>query len=138
MKKKVLIIICFCTLICFIIILLFVYTKNRNEFKNGKLLNEFITQYRIDAKNDIKNDDIKFFVYGLELPSKNNNQQIIKIKTDSILKTYGITVKNIGCLINPELTKATEEYKKITEVYLITRNGKDWRLKMKNEIQKLN
>ena len=123
MKKKVLNYSCLFILICFIII--FFYNKNRNEFNNVNLANEILTQFRIDAKNDIKNDDIKFFVYGLQLPSKNKHQQIIKIKKDSILKTYGIRVKNIGCIMNPELTKVTDEYKKITEVYLIKRNGKD-------------
>ena len=69
---------------------------------------------------------------------KNKNQEVIKVKTDSILKIYGISVKNLGCTIMPELTKATEEYAKITEVYLTKRNGKGWRIKMENEIQKIN
>ena len=38
----------------------------------------------------------------------------------------------------PELTKATEEYEKITETYLTKRNGKGWRIKMENEIRKVN
>lgn len=47
-------------------------------------------------------------------------------------------MKNLGCTIMPELTKATKEYEKITEVYLTKRNGKGWKAIMENEIQQIN
>ena len=112
--------------------------KNKNEVENEKFADEILTQFRKDAENDIKNDDVKTFGFGLPLPPKNKNQEIVKVKTDSILKIYGISLKNLGCTIIPELTKATEEYEKITEVYLTKRNGKGWRIKMENEIRKIN
>ena len=99
---------------------------------------EFIAEFKKDAEIDIKNDDVKTFGFGLPLPPKNEVQKIKKVKTDSILKIYGLKVKNLGCTIMPELTKATEEYTKITEVYLTKRNGKGWRMKMENEIRKIN
>lgn len=108
------------------------------HIEHKKFYNETLAEFRKDAENDIKKDDVKIFSFGLPLPSKNNVQNIAKIKTDSILKIYGLSVKNIGCAIIPELMQATEEYKKITEVYLEKRNGKGWRTKMKNEIQKVN
>jgi uncharacterized alpha/beta hydrolase family protein len=138
MKKKVLIIISVAILICLIFIILFFSFKNKNEVENEKFADEILTQFRKDAENDIKNDDVKTFGFGLPLPPKNKNQEIVKVKTDSILKIYGISGKNLGCTIMPELTKATEEYERITEVYLTKRNGKGWRIKMKNEIQKIN
>jgi len=138
MKKKVLIIISVTILICSVFIILFFPFKNKNEVENEKFADDILTQFRKDAENDINNDDVKTFGFGLQLPPKNKNQEVIKVKTDSILKIYGISVKNLGCTIMPELTKATEEYAKITEVYLTKRNGKGWRIKMENEIQKIN
>lgn len=138
MKKKVLIIISVVILICLVFIILFFPFKNKTEVENEKFADEIITQFRNDAENDIKNDDVKTFGFGLPLPPKNKNQEIVQVKTDSILKNYGISIKNLGCTIMPELSKATEEYEKITEVYLTNRNGKGWRIKMENDIQKIN
>lgn len=107
------------------------FIQNKNSY------DEILTEFRKDAENDIRNDDVKTFGFGLPLPPKNKAQAIEKTKTDSILKIYGLKVKNLGCTIMPELTKASEEYKKITEVYLTKRNGKGWRLKMENEIRKV-
>ncbi|MEN9337250.1 MAG: hypothetical protein RLZZ500_2237 [Bacteroidota bacterium] len=109
-----------------------------NHSKNSEVETELILEFKKDAENDIKNDDVKTFGFGLSLPSKNEAQEIEKVKTDSILKVYGLTAKNLGCTIMPELTKATKEYEKITEVYLTKRNGKGWRMKMENEIRKIN
>jgi hypothetical protein len=138
MKKKVLIIISIAILICLLFIVLFFPFKSKNEIENEKFADEILTQFRKDAENDIKNDDVKTFGFGLPLPPKNKNQEIVKAKTDSILKIYGIKVKNLGCTIMPELTKASEEYEKITDVYLTKRNGKGWKTKMLNGIQKVN
>ncbi|KFF06565.1 FEKKY domain-containing protein [Flavobacterium reichenbachii] len=110
-----------------------------NRFiENKKYFDEILTEFRKKAEKDIKNDDVKTFGFGLSLPPKNKIQEIEKVKTDSILKIYGLKVKNLGCSITPELTKASEEYEKITEVYLTKRNGKGWRMKMENEIQNVN
>ena len=138
MKKKALIIISIAVLTCLVIIALFFPFKNRTEIENENFANEILIQFRNDAENDIRNDDVKWFGFGLPLPPKNKNQEIVKVKTDSILKIYGISIKNLGCTIMPELTKATKEYEKITEVYLTKRNGKGWKAIMQNEIQQLN
>ena len=109
-----------------------------NQSRNTEEETELILEFKKDAENDIKNDDVKTFGFGLLLPPKNEVEEIEKLKTDSILKVYGLTVKNLGCTIMPELTKVTEEYEKITETYLTKRNGKGWRIKMENEIRKVN
>lgn len=138
MRNKKLLIILIAFLICIGFIFLFFPFKNKAKIENEKFANEIISQFRKDAENDIKNDDIKTFGFGFPLPPKNKNQEIVKTKTDSILKIYGISVKNLGCTIMPELTKAKKEYEKITEKYLTKRNGKGWRVKMENEIRKIN
>jgi len=121
-----------------IIGMIFMSTNGINRFiQNKNSYDEILTEFRKDAENDIRNDDVKTFSFGLPLPPKNEVQAIEKTKTDSILKIYGLKIKNLGCTIMPELTKASEEYEKITEVYLTNRNGKGWRLKMENEIQKV-
>ena len=131
----------FCkALICVNIIgILFMSLNGINQYVEKKRnYDEILSEFLNNAKNDIKNDNIKRFSFGLQLPPKNKAQEVEKIKSDSILKIYGITIKNLGCTIMPELTKATEEYKKVTEVYLAKRNGKGWRVKMKRELQKVN
>jgi hypothetical protein len=110
-----------------------------NRFmENKKSYDEILAKFRKEAENDIKNDDVKIFGFGLPFPPKNKAEEIEKIKTDSILNIYGLEVKNLGCTIMPQLTKASEEYEKITEVYLTKRNGNGWREKMQNDIQKVN
>lgn len=119
--------------------MIFMGANGINRFiQNKNSYDKILTEFRKDAENDIRNDDVKTFGFGLPLPPKNKDQQIAKTKTDSILKIYGLKVKNLGCTIMPELTKASEEYTKITEDYLTKRNGKDWRVRMENEIQKVN
>lgn len=112
--------------------------KHFTQSQSSEFETELMTQFKKDAENDIKNDNVKTFGFGLPLPPKNVTQEIEKTKTDSILKVYGLTPKNLGCTIMPELTKASEEYERITEVYLTKRNGKGWRIKMENEIRKIN
>ena len=129
---------CIMMIIFNIIGMIFMSTNGINRFiQNKNSYDEILTEFRKDAENDIRNDDVKTFSFGLPLPPKNEVQAIEKTKTDSILKIYGLKIKNLGCTIMPELTKASEEYEKITEVYLTNRNGKGWRLKMENEIQKV-
>ena len=138
MKKKALIIISIAVVTGLTIFALFFPFKNRTEIENENFADEILIQFRNDAENDRRNDDVKWFSFGLPLPPKNKSQEIVKLKTDSILKIYGISIKNLGCTIMPDLTKATEEYEKITEGYLTKRNGKGWRVKMENEIRKIN
>ena len=42
--------------------------KNKNEVENEKFADEILTQFRKDAVNDINNDDVKTFGFGLQLP----------------------------------------------------------------------
>jgi hypothetical protein len=135
MRTKSIITISGLILISAIVVLVY---KPFGQSKNSKFEEELLAQFKKDAENDIKNDNVKTFGFGLPLPPKNKVQEVEKVKTDSILKSYGLTVKNLGCTIMPELTKASEEYEKITEVYLTKRNGKGWRMKMENEIRKIN
>ena len=93
--------------------------------------NQLVNEFRKEAEIDIKNDNVKILTQGLPLPPENEAQydSIQKIK-----QKYGLSVKNIGCIIAPEITAAENEYKKITEKYLEKRNGKNWRIKMQSEI----
>ena len=96
--------------------------------------NQLVNEFRKEAESDIKNDNVKIHTQGLPLPPKNEILQIQDDSIQKIRKKYGLTRKNIGCIISPEITVAEEEYFKITELYLEERNGSNWRTKMQNEI----
>ena len=51
-----------------------------------------ILEFKKDAENDIKNDDVKTFGFGLLLPPKNEVEEIEKLKNSNNLKDY---IKNL-------------------------------------------
>ncbi len=128
------------SIICFnIILFIFISVKGVNSFiENKKYLEETITQFRKDAEKDIEIDNVKCFSQGLMLPPQSEIDAKIQKNIEIIRKKYGLNHKNLGCTISPILTKAQEEYKKITDVYLEKRNGKNWKIKMKKEIDSIN
>ena len=119
--------------------ILFIVIKSSIGFvESSKIYNETLLTFRKDAINDMKNDNVKSFSQGLELPHKNEEMQIKFRKADSIQNIYGLHRKNLGCTIMPSLTKSQEEYYRITKPYLDKRNGKGWEEKMKKEIENIN
>lgn len=106
---------------------LYRFHKNRHELK------ESILSFQDEAREDIKKDKIIEFGSGLALPPRNKMEYIKFTKVDSIIKIYGLKRVNY-CIISESLEISKEEYKKITEPYLEKRNGKNWRERMKQEI----
>ena len=58
------------------------------------------------------------------------------LKRDSIRKNYGL-ISVSYCMISESLDISKKEYRKITEPYLEKRNGKNWRERMKREIESI-
>ena len=98
---------------------------------------ERMTEYRQLAKDDIKNDDVKYLGFGLPLPPKTEFEAKQFKEIDSIRKSYGIRIKNMGCTVSDESTALANEYHKITEVYLDKRNEEGWEEKMKSRIENI-
>ena len=105
--------------------------------KTDDTFDQKLSEFRERAEDDIKNDDVKSFGFGLALPPKTEFEVMQHIKIDSIKKQYGISSKNLGCSISDEMTAAVNLYKKITSEYLKKRNGNNWEAKMDKEIAKI-
>ena len=99
-----------CAILTIIVTIHWTQTFLQIREEQNKLINEF----KKEAVNDIKNDNVKIFSQGLPLPPKNERLQIQDDSIKKIWKKFGLTRKNIGCIISPEITKAQEEYYKIT------------------------
>ncbi len=108
------------------------FREHNREFK------QILAVFRNDAQNDVKNDDVKKLGFGLPLPPQNTSQELELRKNDSVLKIYGLTRKNLGCVISPTMVKVSQEYEKLIADYLSERNGKNWQFKMDKEIRKVN
>lgn len=120
-----------------LVYMMFFAVTGINQFRENKnLYDALLAEFKKDAADDIKNDNVKSFGFGLEMIPHGKQLQIRK--SDSILKIYGLSRKNLGCTIYPALTKASEEYERITDAYLNKRNGKDWKIRLKTELQKIN
>ncbi|MEG1592163.1 FEKKY domain-containing protein [Chryseobacterium sp.] len=105
------------------------YMKRRKAFT--LLENEYIKQ----AKKDIENDSVTYKFAGGFTEAAYNEKTENKI--DSIYKNYGVTYFNTGCIVDFMDIKAQEKYQETVKPYLIKRNGKNWELKMKSEIDKI-
>ena len=133
LKKFLIVFSAFCTILTIIVAIDWIITISQIKANRDQLVNEF----KREAEYDIMNDNVKVFSQGFQIPPKNESLQIQDDSIKKILKKFGLTRENLGCIISPELTKAQEEYQMITEVYLEKRNGKNWRDRMENEIEKL-
>jgi glucan phosphoethanolaminetransferase (alkaline phosphatase superfamily) len=105
-------------------------------YNNRQELKESVLSFQNEAKEDIKKDKIKEFGGGLLLPPKNKIEYKKFVKVDSIKKNYGLIPVSY-CTISESLEISKEEYRKISEPYLEKRNGKNWREKMRQEIESI-
>lgn len=105
------------------------YMKRRKAFT--LLENEYIKQ----AKKDIENDSVTYKFAGGFTEAAYNEKTENKI--DSIYKNYGVTYFNTGCIVDFMDIEAQEKYQETVKPYLIKRNGKNWELKMKSEIERI-
>jgi len=120
--------------IIFLAICTIIYFVNKKQNKKDS---ELLIEFRKKAENDIKNDDVKIFGGGLPLPPKNERDGEKQKQIEIVRLKYGLHPKNLGCTISDELTKAQEEYIKLTDVYLNKRNGKGWRETMEKQIDSI-
>ncbi len=123
--------------LCFnILLLIFIIYYSVDIFiKTKKEIAKREKEYIIKAKEDIKNDNVTFeYSGGLQLIS--DSQKILD-KTDSIQRKYGISYKNLGCMMFPIEVEARQKYDETVKSYLEKRNGKNWESKMNSEIEKM-
>lgn len=123
--------------LCFnILLLIFIIYYSVDVFiKTKKEIAKREKEYIIKAKEDIKNDNITFeYSGGLQIIS--DSQKILD-KTDSIQRKYGISYKNLGCMIFPIEAEARQKYDETVNPYLEKRNGKNWESKMNAEIEEM-
>ncbi|MGI9652356.1 hypothetical protein [Chryseobacterium sp. RLHN22] len=105
------------------------YIKKKKELTLREM--EYIKQ----AKKDIENDRVTYkFAGGLAV---SDYDEEIEKKIDDIYKKYGVTYFNTGCIVDFMDLKAQKKYQETVKPYLIKRNGKNWELKMKSEIEKI-
>jgi len=133
-EKTILLMVCFYTIGVIITLTTSVY----NFFERKKEFDELLTKFKKKAEIDIKNDKVKYFSSGLKLPQKKS--KLIKIDSviEKIHNKFGIFHSSLGCTIHPGLYNAEKEYYKITDKYLEKRNEKNWKAKMKSEIDSIN
>lgn len=81
------------------------------------------------AKRDIKNGKVQILETGLVLPLGNNWERQQEIE-QQIEKQFGFEVNEVGCTVFPGMAK----YNSVVEKYLDKRNGKNWKIRMKQRI----
>lgn len=95
-----------------------------------------LSEYKIKAESDIKNGVIVYETAGLPI-SLSPTEQIKEDKIDSLMKTYGIESRNVGCMVTAPLLKAQSEYEQLTAPFLDRRNGPGWKYRMELQIKNI-
>lgn len=112
-----------------------VFEGSSEYMKRRKALTLLENEYIKQAKKDIEIDNVTYkFAGGFTVAVYNKETED---KIDSMCKNYGVTYLNTGCIIDFIDIKAQEKYQETVKPYLIKRNGKNWELKMKSEIEKI-
>lgn len=124
----------FLTLNCLLLGFL-VFEGSSEYIKRSKALTLLENKYIKQAKKDIENDNVTYKFAGGFTEAAYNEETENKI--DSIYKNYGVTYFNTGCTIDFMDIEAQKKYQETVQPYLIKRNGKNWELKMRSEIDKI-
>lgn len=95
-----------------------------------------LSEYKIKAESDIKNGLIVYETAGLQIAS-GPAEQMKEDKIDSLMRTYGLESRSIGCMVTAPLLKAQSEYEKLTRPFLDRRNGPGWKHRMKLQIENI-
>jgi len=122
------------TVLCGLLLLYISYHNLNIFFKVKSQVTESENKYSKQAKEDIKKDSIIFETAGLPIFIYD---QTTYQKIDSIRRNYGIMIKNTGCVVDIINIKGQDKYDEIVMPYLEKRNGKGWRKRMDDEIDKL-
>ncbi|MDQ0595293.1 hypothetical protein QFZ37_003662 [Chryseobacterium ginsenosidimutans] len=123
------------TILCSLLLCFFAYILINNYIVEKKAITKSENEYLKQAKEDIKNDNVTFrFSVGLEMPIYD---QKTYIKIDNVRKNYGIKYQNPGCTVDEIDIEGQKKYTETIKPYLEKRNGKGWKNRMKNEIEKL-
>ncbi|KMQ60636.1 hypothetical protein ACM40_12775 [Chryseobacterium sp. BLS98] len=117
-----------------LILIFLIYIASTAFIKNKRELSNLEKHYILEAEKDTKRDQIVMRYGGFYIPAYDEETTR---KIDGIYKKYGIISKNTGCVIEVMDTKAQEKYTELANSYLEKRNGKDWKYRMKKEIDDL-
>jgi hypothetical protein len=116
--------------------LIFIAYKGIPIFFDGKRDYELLaSEYKIKAESDIKNGLIIHETLGFPIPHSAGQAEEDRI--DSLMNTYGLARRNMGCMVSGPLLRAQSEYEVLTEPYLDQRNGKDWKRRMNKQIEEI-
>ncbi len=123
-------------LICNVLLLGFLIFKSLRLYFNTKIeLENREAELMKEAKSDIAEDNVTYkFAGGIPLPTVSEKGQT---KIDSIHALYGVKYINTGCVVFDIEVQAQEKYSEIVKPYLETRNGKNWEIKMKKQVEKV-
>ncbi|KXH82956.1 FEKKY domain-containing protein [Chryseobacterium kwangjuense] len=107
------------------------YFDKKNEFEN------LLVKTNRQAKSDIQKGLIKYYYFGGDsiLDNTYSNHPKLQYEIDSLTRTYGVVFLNEGGSIDLISLELNKKYKEYTESYLEKRNGKNWKLKMEEEIE---
>jgi hypothetical protein len=91
----------------------------------------FSTYNYFTARRDIKNVNIQIIFTGLPMIcSRDSEIKAVRVK-------YGFKVNHIGCVVSTQEMNGIEVYNNVVEQYLAERNGKNWRIAYKTEVDSL-
>jgi hypothetical protein len=95
-----------------------------------------LSEYKIKAESDMKNGVIVYETAGLPI-SLSPTEQMKEDKIDSLMRTYGLESRNMGCMVTAPLLKAQSEYEQLTAPFLDRRNGAGWKHRMELQIENI-
>ncbi len=98
------------------------YNKKRSALK------ELFPELEQQAERDVQADSIRYMSYGFPIADSNY------IRRDQIMAKYGIYHTPI-CTIDPIFETRDLYYERLTQERLDKRNGKNWKMKMRKELE---
>lgn len=123
------------TILCGLLLGYFLYVSADTYISTQKAIRESENKYILQAKEDIKKDDVTYrFAGGFSIPEY-DAETLDKI--DSIRRKFGISYENTGCVIDAIDMEGQKKYEETVKPYLDKRNGKGWEERMDKEIEKV-